>query len=83
MDQTTTFLFLNLAVAAVAAVASAKLLDGVIKRDLAGAMGAGLHLGTAYVVNTTFWPPIAVALGSGLAAAVAVAAAIRMLRKRG
>jgi hypothetical protein len=71
-------LFLNLTVAAVAGVASARLLDGVVRRDLAGAMGVGLHLGVAYVVNTTFWPPIAVALGSGLAAAVAVAGVIRL-----
>jgi hypothetical protein len=79
--STTAVLFLNLACAAIAGVLSAKVLDGRVKRDHAGALGVGLHLGTAYLVNTTFWPPIYVAVGSGIAAAVLVALAIRALHR--
>jgi hypothetical protein len=81
MSATTpaTFMFLNLTVAAIAGFASVKILRGVTSEGRAGALGVVTHLVVAYLVNTSFWPPIPVPLASGLAAACAVALVIRAI----
>jgi hypothetical protein len=79
MSATTpaTFMFLNLTVAAIAGFAAVRILRGVTSEGRAGALGAITHLLVAYLVNTSFWPPIPVPLAAGLATACAAAFVMR------
>jgi hypothetical protein len=73
---------LNLGVAAIAAVLAVRILRGVLGEGPAGAIAVVTHLAVAYLVNTTFWPPLPVPLAAGLAAACGVAFAIRLAARR-
>ena len=84
MSATTpaTAMFLNLTVAAIAGYVAVRILRGTTSEGRAGALGVVTHLIVAYLVNTTFWPPIAIPLAAGFAAACAVAFVIRKLSAR-